>query len=180
MRHRPAGPAGGRRGADLQDTAASGAGRGRLAPKPRVPRALFHFAAGAVLRGLELPGGPARALPGPEALAAAEPLAATVRAASKSPARRPGPLASALRLAAADWLVRVTCKGRGRGCVAATAPLLGAGLQGCSKNSPSSRQSPGVGISAEKAKVLPPGRGVSPTTLTMVDLVCSFAQNSLY
>lgn len=81
------------------------------------------------------------------------------------PARRPGPRAPALRLAAADWLVGVTCKGRGRGCAAATAPLLGARLQGCSKNSPG-RQSPAAGISTEKAEVLPPQRGASPTALT--------------
>lgn len=141
------------------------AGRGRLAPKPRVRLVLFLYAAAAVLRRLELPGGQARALLGPEALAVAEPLAATVLATSKSPSSQPRSLAPALQFAAADWLVGVTCKGRGRGCAAATAPLLGAGLQGCSKNSPS-RQSPAAGISTEKAEVLPPQRGASPTSLT--------------
>lgn len=68
------------------------------------------------LRGLGLPGGlRASDLPGPEAWAAAAAvLAATVPAASESLTRRLGPLAPALRLAAADWPVGVTCKG-GRG-----------------------------------------------------------------
>lgn len=52
--------------------------------------------------------------PGPRALAAAV-LEATVPAASDSLARRLGSLAPALRLAAADWPVGVTCKGGGRG-----------------------------------------------------------------
>lgn len=81
------------------------------------------------------------------------------------PARRPGPRAPALRLAAVDWLVGVTCKGRGRGVRRGHSTSAGRLLQGCSKNSPS-RQSPAAGSSTEKAEVLPPQRGASFTALT--------------
>lgn len=49
VRNGPSGPAGGRRCAQPQDTAASGAGRGRLAPEPRAWPALVFLAAAAVL-----------------------------------------------------------------------------------------------------------------------------------
>lgn len=112
------------------------------------------------LRGLDLPGGPACDLLGPGVLAAAEPLAATVPAASKSRSWPPGPLAPALPLAA-DWPIRVTCKGGGRGCGQAAATPLGVLLQSCSKNS-LSRQSPGGEISEENAKCCLQGAGLHP------------------
>lgn len=89
-----------------------------------------------------------------------------------------GPLAPALAFPGADWPVGVTCKGGGRGCAAEAAPPLGAGLRGCTKNSPS-RQSPGARIS-ENAKAPLPERGASPAAVPEVDSVRSFAQGQLY
>lgn len=120
------------------------------------------------LRGLELPEGRG-ALSWALELWRPQSLSQLPRQPPPSPpARRPSPLAPALQLAVADWLVGVTCKGEGVGAPRPQHLCWATGCSAVQKNSPS-RQSPGAGISAEKATVLPPGREASPTALTEVE-----------